>query len=47
MEHCLGLQCTKGSILYITGATKNETLEVVVKIKTFGTSDDYEKKIII
>jgi hypothetical protein len=34
-------------VLKIDGATKNETNEVIVKFKTNGTNDEYEKKIIL
>lgn len=47
MEICLGLKCIKSSILEISGATENETIEVLLKFKTDGTIDEYQKKIII
>ena len=37
----------ENSILNITGATKNETIEVIVKFKTIGTLDEYEKKVVV
>ena len=44
---CQNLVCDHGSNLNITGVTKTETLEVLVKFSNSETEDSYERKIIV
>ena len=37
----------QNSILNISGATKNETYTIIVKLKTEGKDDMYERKVIV
>lgn len=47
VETCHKNICTYGSILSVSGSTKNEKIEVILKFDTEGTNDSYEKSIII
>ena len=47
IEFCYNDVCDQGSVLNITGVTKTETLEVLVKFSNSETEDRYERKILI